>query len=809
VYASVIVDADAPGLSQPFTYRVPEELEGAVFEGACVAVPFSGREQVGYIVELAETPPEIGDIKDLIAVIPNACALNPPLFRLARWISEYYAAPLAHSVRAIVPEVMSATVSSTVRLRDSQKASAASPNQQRLAEVLADMGGEADVDALRARARVDKFSQALRQLKSRGAVEVVRSLALPKARPLVVRGLAITEDEELPEPDELVSRAPKQAAMLKELAEEGGPIRQAELRRRVGSSSSPARALVGKGFAKKVEMQVRRRPFEPESAGVPADLKPTGAQENALRIIGEGLSAGIPQTTLLYGVTGSGKTEVYLRSIADVLDRGGSCIALAPEISLTTHLMGAYASRFGDKLAILHSRLSVGERHDEWRRIESGEATVVLGPRSAVFAPVRNLGLVVVDEEHEPSYKQEHSPRYNARAVAEKRAGSENASVILGSATPAVETYYRAASGEIGLAVLGERIDGRPLPTVKPVDLREEFERGRRSFFSEQLRQAIADRLTQRQQVILFVNRRGYASFVLCRTCGYTPRCGNCDVSLTYHAGPRVLRCHHCNESLPAPTICPKCKGPHIRQFGVGTERVEEDARRLFPEASVIRMDSDTTRRKGSHARLLKIFREGEADILVGTQMVAKGLDFPNVTLVGVISADTALHLPDFRAAERTFQLLTQVSGRAGRGDVPGEAIIQSFLPEHYAIEAAVRQDYAGFYDQEVAYRRELGYPPFARLINIVSSDPIDGYAESRLRELASMLEERIPREAVDILGPAPAPISKLKGLYRWHLVLKDRGNSGLAGIVRDSLDSMPSAARVGLVLDVDPLTML
>jgi len=809
LYASVIVDADAPGLSQPFTYRVPEDLEGEVFHGACVAVPFSGRELVGYIVDLGETAPEIEDIKDLVAVVPYACALNPPLLRLARWISEYYAAPVAHSVRAIVPEVMSATVSSIVRLLDPERVSSSSPNQQRLVEVLADMGGAADADALKARARMDKFASALRQLRARGAVEVVRSLELPKARPLIVRGLAIAEDEEIPELDQLVSRAPKQAAMLKELAREGGPIRQAELLRRVDSSSSPARALVQKGLARKVQLRVRRKPFESRAADVRAGFTLTEAQENAVRAVAEGLSAGLPHTTLLYGVTGSGKTEVYLRSIADVLDRGGSCIALVPEISLTTYLAHAYASRFGDRLAVLHSRLSVGERHDEWRRIESGEAKVVLGPRSAVFAPVRNLGLVVVDEEHEPSYKQEHSPRYNARSVAEERARSEGASVVLGSATPAVETFHRAQSGEISLAVLDKRIDDRPLPAVRLVDLREEFERGRRSFFSEQLEEAVAERLTRREQVILFVNRRGYASFILCRTCGYTARCSNCDVSLTYHAGARMLRCHHCNESRPAPTECPKCGGPHIRQFGVGTERVEEEARRAFQEASVIRMDSDTTRRKGSVAKLLDTFDRGEADILVGTQMVAKGLDFPNVTLVGVVSADTALHLPDFRAAERTFQLLTQVSGRAGRGDVPGEVIIQSFSPEHYAIEAAARQDYASFYEQEIAYRQELCYPPFARLINIVSSDSVIGYAESRLRELASMLEARIPRETVDILGPAPAPISKLKGLYRWHLVLKDRGSPGLSRIVRDSLDSMPSTARAGLMLDVDPLTML
>ena len=812
MYASVIVDADAPGLSQPFTYRVPEELEGTVSEGACVAVPFSGRELVGYILELSETAPDIEDIKDLLAVVPDACALNVPLLRLARWMSEYYAAPLAHSVRAIVPEVMSATVRSTVRLLDPERVSRASPNQKRLVEALAAMGGEADADALRARSRIEQFSATLRQLKKRRAVEVVRTLELPKARPLIVRGLQVAEDEELPEPDELSPRAPKQAAILKELADSSGPVRQAELLRRVGSSSSPARALVDKGFVEKVDLRVRRRAFDLRTIPPAQVFTPTEEQEQALRIIGEQPAAGAAQTTLLFGITGSGKTEVYLRSIAQVLDRGGSCIALVPEISLTTHLMGEYISRFGDRVAILHSRLSVGERHDEWRRIESGEARIVLGPRSAIFAPVRDLGLVVVDEEHEPSYKQEHSPRYNARRAAEQRAGAEGASVILGSATPAIETFYRASTGEIKLAVLEKRIDDRPLPTARTIDLRQEFECGRRSFFSDELQESVAARLARREQVILFVNRRGYASFILCRTCGYTARCSNCDVSLTYHAGPKQLRCHHCNESHPAPTLCPKCGGPHIRQFGVGTERVEAEARAVFPNAFTIRMDSDTTRRKGSHASLLNAFREGRANILVGTQMIAKGLDFPNVTLVGVISADTSLHLPDFRAAERTFQLLTQVSGRAGRGDVPGEVIVQSFSPEHYAIEAASRHDYPGFYEREIAYRRELNYPPFSRLINIVSSDPVDGYAEDRLRELVRRIEDRIPTEMVDLLGPAPAPIAKLKGLYRWHILLKDRrpsGADGLQVIVKEALESMPPASRAGLTVDVDPQTML
>ena len=791
MYAGVIVDADAPGLSQPFTYRVPEELESAVFVGACVAVPFAGRELVGYIAELTETAPPLDEIKDLLAVILDSCALNKPLLHLASWISEYYLAPLAYSTRAIVPEAMTAGVTSTVRLLDPALISPASPNQHKLVDVLASLGGESDADILKARARIDKFAPTLRQLKSRGAVEVMRSLELPKARPRIVRGLELSDDEFPVE--ELESHAPKQAAILKELSKSDGPVRQSELLRKVGSSPGPARALVGKGLVGKTDLRIRRRAFDaPDALSEP--LTPTEDQRNALEIIRSS------QATLLYGVTGSGKTEVYLQSIADVLKQGRDCISLVPEISLTTHLMGAYISRFGDQVAILHSRLSVGERHDEWRRIESGEARVVLGPRSAVFAPVRNLGLIVVDEEHEPSYKQDNSPRYNARAAAEERAHNEDASIILGSATPSIETFRRAESGEIALAGLDKRIDDRPMPSVELVDLREEFEQGRRSFFSDRLKEVIEDRLGKQEQIILFVNRRGYASFILCRTCGYTAKCNNCAVSLTYHSAEKELRCHHCDASRPAPTTCPNCGGPHIRQFGVGTEKVEMEARELFPSASIIRMDSDTTRRKGSHARLLNTFREGNADILVGTQMIAKGLDFPNVSLVGVISADTSLHLPDFNSAERTFQLLTQVGGRAGRGDIPGEVIVQSFSPEHYAIQAAANHDYEGFYRQEIAFRQELGYPPFSSLINVVSSDPVDGYAESRLREWVSGLS--LP-ESVDMLGPAEAPLSKLKGLYRWHVVFKDRSGAGEAkNVLRGNTVS-------SLTFDVDPLSML
>lgn len=812
MFANVVVDTDAPGLSRAFTYRVPESMEGDVFAGACVAVPFGSREMVGYIIELTEVAPELKLIKDIQAVIHDACSLTPALLSLASWMSEYYSASLVASCRAIVPEVMSATVTSTIRLLNADAVHPASPAQQKLVKILVEMGGQADSDILKAKSGIDKYAPTLKQLRNRGAIEVARILELPKAKPMIVKGLKITEDEDLSELDEMLSRAPRQAEMMRELAKADSPIRQAELLRRIGSSSSPLKSLVDKGLAEKVEMRVRRQPYQLREVAPRPNYKLSSAQQDALRIIGEGFDSETPQTTLLYGVTGSGKTEVYLRSIQRVIDEGRSCIALVPEISLTIHLMDAYRSCFGDRMAILHSRLSVGERHDEWRRIESGEARVVLGARSAVFAPVPNLGLIVVDEEHESSYKQDHAPRYSARQAAEERARFEDAHVILGSATPSIETFSRASSGDIKMAVLDKRIDDRPMPTVTTVDLRAEFAEGRRNIFSEQLEDAISARLSRHEQVILFVNRRGHSSFLLCRSCGYTPKCDNCAVSLTYHAAQRILKCHHCDEQHPAPTLCPVCGGMHIKQFGIGTERVEEEVQKVFPEANVIRMDADTTRRKDAHSRLLDTFREGKADVLVGTQMVAKGLDFPNVTLVGVISADTSLHLPDFRAAERTFQLLTQVSGRSGRGNLPGETIIQSFSPDHYAIRAAARQDYLSFYGQEIAYRRELGYPPFAQLINIISSDPMDNYADEKLQAIKNRIGERMPPGAVSMLGPAPAPLSRLRGLYRHHLVLKMHDSEmreEVTSTLRSILNDTPSTTFSGITVDVDPLTML
>jgi replication restart DNA helicase PriA len=436
-----------------------------------------------------------------------------------------------------------------------------------------------------------------------------------------------------------------------------------------------------------------------------------------------------------------------MRAIEAVLARGRSAIVLVPEIALTPQLAGTFHERFGSRVALLHSRLSAGERYDEWRRVERGEARVVVGARSAVFAPARNLGLVVVDEEHENSYKQEESPRYHAREVACERARVAGCVCVLGSATPSVESFYRARTGEYDYIALTTRVEMRPLPSVEVVDMREELARGNRSIFSRALARAIRERLARREQVILFLNRRGHSTFVLCRECGHALRCPECDVALTYHAEEGRMRCHYCDHEEAVPDTCPKCGSSYIKYFGAGTERIEREVMRVFPQARVVRMDLDTTRTKRAHENIVNMFRGGEYDILVGTQMVAKGHDFPRVTLVGVVSADTCLNLPDYKAGERTFQLLTQVAGRAGRGERPGQVIIQTYAPDHYAVQRARDHDYLGFYEEEIRARRDLLYPPFVHLVLVVVSgeDPRD--VERYAISLGAAL--RVPQESV------------------------------------------------------------
>ncbi|MHB8156757.1 MAG: replication restart helicase PriA, partial [Desulfocucumaceae bacterium] len=511
-------------------------------------------------------------------------------------------------------------------------------------------------------------------------------------------------------------------------------------------------------------------------------------------------------------VTSSGKTEVYLRSIRRVLKKGKQAVVMVPEIALTPQMVSIFKGCFGDRVAVLHSALSGGERYDEWRRIARGEATVVLGARSALFAPLTRPGLIILDEEHENTYKQEETPRYHARDVALRLAGRFGAVALLGSATPALESFSRAQpGGPYRLLTLASRVEMRPLPKVQVIDMRDEIKAGNPGLFSRRMAEALRERLARGEQSILFLNRRGYATFVVCRDCGLAMKCPHCDISLTFHSGGQ-LKCHYCGYGLAAPGHCPDCGSKYIGYFGTGTQKVEEELLKVIPGARVLRMDSDTTARKGSHGRILGLFREGGADILIGTQMVAKGLDMHRVTLVGVINADLTLHIPDFRSAERTFQLISQVAGRAGRGELGGEVLVQTLSPDHYSVVFAARHDYISFYSYEMKIRRAMQYPPFSRLARVL----ITGGDEGAVKEMAEKWASVVASVAegmggIEILGPAVAPLSRIKDRFRYHLIIKSNSGNKLRELLKVAVGrgELKSGKILTVALDIDPLNLM
>jgi primosomal protein N' (replication factor Y) len=622
--------------------------------------------------------------------------------------------------------------------------------------------------------------------------------------PVASRGRQTTTGLEVVE-GAACARSPRAAAVVDYVrAHPGCP--PAQVTAATGASREVIRRLVRRGVLRAVAFPAAAAREQGRECAAPPTLTPQ--QEGAVRAVCEALAARRYRIFLLQGVTGAGKTEVYLRAVEQVLRLGRQALVLVPEIALTPLLVDLFRQRFGSGVALLHSGLAGGERYAEWERVREGRAPVVLGARSGVFAPLPRLGLIVVDEEHEPAYKQEETPRYHAREVALVRARQVNAVVILGSATPSLESYARAAVGEPYCVLeLPSRVWGRPLPGVHLVDMRQEFRAGHGGLFSRRLRELMAARLAAGEQVLLFLNRRGLATAVLCRECGSVLRCPRCGIALTYHRNG-VLRCHYCGFGRQAPRVCPGCGGHHLACLGHGTQAVEEEVRRLFPGARVLRMDRDTTGRRHAHGTIVRAFREGEADVLVGTQMVAKGLDLPGVTLVGVVDADRSLCLPDFRAAERTFQLLVQVAGRAGRGAVPGEVVVQTHNPDHYAIVCGAAQDYHAFAARELAVRRELGYPPYTSLIRLVVSSKNPARVEAAAADLRDALLEA-GAEPGAVLGPAPAVLARLRGVYRWQVMLR-----GPRPAIREACRAglavwYGRAGRsVRLAVDVDPVTM-
>jgi primosomal protein N' (replication factor Y) len=813
-YVDVLPD---PGraLGRLFTYRVPPELAGQLGPGAQVLVPFGPRTVVGVVVS-ARAATDLEEVKDVEAVLEGGLALTPDTLPLATWIAGYYLCDLGEALRLFLPQGGRYRITRHFRVTGEPAATAlrAHPDAGALLRGLEAAPKGLSLTALRQLAPAAQLSRGLRLLKSHGLVRERASLRAPQAgaRKLRLIELAVGREEIERYLGRMPSRLRGRAACLR-VAAESGPLAASELTTRAGASAAVVRALVKAGLLRTRMVPVRRTPWAQEvgSPAPPPEL--TGDQAEAVAAIAQAVQDKRHQSFLLYGVTASGKTEVFLRAIQQVVAAGRQAIVLMPEISLTAQAIGIYRGRFGDRVAILHSALSSGERWDEWQRIRSAEAAVIIGARSALFAPASALGLLVVDEEHETSYKQEQAPRYHAREVALRRGEMNCCPVVLASATPSLESFYQAQLGRHRLLRLATRVEQRPLPAVRVVDMRGRTTRP--PILSPPLRQALAARLQAGEQAILFLNRRGFATFVLCPACGQAVRCPDCGVALTFHQDQRQVRCHHCGLARAAPEVCSRCGSIQIRFSGFGTERVEKALADLFPSARAGRLDRDSVARKGAYVRIVGSFRAAETNVLVGTQMVAKGFDFPGVTLVGVISADTSLNLPDFRAAERTFQLLTQVAGRSGRGEKEGEVVVQTYQPDHYSVQSAAAQDYDAFYRHEIEIRRELSYPPFSQLVNLTITSKEADDAARRAEEVAAALRARAaaapsdaPGPPMSVLGPAPAPIARLRGRYRWHVLVKGRQGE-VTGAVREALATLRARPTAGLGVDVDPASLM
>jgi primosomal protein N' (replication factor Y) len=809
-------------VSTTFIYRLPPDLRELAQVGCRIVVPLGRKIVTGYIVDLLD---QLGDrinldesdIKEAREILDPLPLVTPELIELTRWVAEYYLAPWGEVIKAALPPGISPTIDPFLSLTplgqtEFQALSAEEPrsSRQRLLQLIGE-AGEISLAQLGARLGLAPATRLTSALERDGLVEIKQRSGTDFVKAKFQRRVRLVAQPEAVPETEGRKLSSAQTKVLAALAGHDS-LTFTDLLARAKVGSSAVTTLAKKKLVEVFEQRLRRDPLGKATWDQRQDYELTPDQERVLAEIDQPLRTRAYAPFLLHGVTGSGKTEVYIRAMRVALSLGRSALMLVPEIALTPVFSRRLRLHFADRVAIFHSALSRGERFDEWTRVRNGDARVVIGTRSAVFAPVKDLGLVIVDEEHESTYRQQDSPHYNGRDTAIVRAQKESAVVILGSATPSLESFHNAQTGKYRYLQMPSRLGNRPLAAAEIIDMRAAFARQRKpAIFSEELLQAIRKTHAKQEQSIILLNRRGYSSFVLCRSCGESIQCPNCDVTLTYHRNERVIICHYCNHREAAPLQCPSCAGKYIYYVGEGTQQIEEELKTLFPALRIARIDRDTSARRGFFEKSLLEFGAGTIDMLVGTQILAKGHDFPNVTLVGVISVDAGMALPDFRAAEKTFQLLTQVAGRAGRGDRKGEVLIQTYHPYHYALRHASAQDYAGFYEEEIRHRENHNYPPFVALASLLVHGPdltkVRADAGELRKELDSANEERLAR----ILGPAPAPLARLKGEFRVQILIKCRNRRELRKIIDNALKSL-AARKINLRainVEIDPVSVM
>jgi len=812
LYAHVIVDNKGHTTDMPFHYRIPLSLLECVKVGTRVAVPFgiSNRVLEGYVVGISpDCPVDPKKTKEVIDVIDQIPLFSEELVVLSKWMKERYLSTWADAIQCIMPSHIKKKGKRYLFLAEGTGEKKEIENYQKVINEIIKSKGKIEYGRLRTLTGIKRLHTVLNEMIEKGII-IERYVLDAPVKPKFQLFLKYDSEKDkwgLPK------NATRQKAVLSYLEKREQEIPCRQVIGETGCDMSVLYALEKKALVKIIKKRVERKPGIQTGLVEDRVLSLTSQQIKAVQKIQQMYMDGTREI-LIHGVTGSGKTEVYMKLIGETIKKGKKAIVLVPEISLTPQMVEWYNRRFRDRAALFHSKLSPGERLDQWEGIRRGNYDVAIGARSAIFAPLEDIGLIIIDEEHEYTYKSETSPRYHTRDIARQRCKYYDGMLVLGSATPSMETYHRAVTGEIGLVEMRRRVENRSLPCVEIVDMSEELRAGNRSVFSRLLKKEIQNTIDRNEQIMLLLNRRGYSTYVSCRDCGTVRKCPNCDISLTYHRQSNWLLCHYCGYKEKVPRYCKNCNSSKIKYMGTGTQKLETEVAEAFPKARVLRMDVDSTRRKGAHYKILKAFKDREADILLGTQMIAKGLDFQGVTLVGVILADYSLNIPDFRSAERTYQLLTQVSGRAGRGDAKGKVIVQTYSPGHYSIVTAKDQLYSDFYKNEIQIRKQFGYPPFSRLLNImVTGENVNEviYVCNNLKMLIKIGLKGIGDTGFQLYGPSPALHSKIKNRYRWQLIIKGTDMD----IIKEEIKKIrfkimqKSPKGVNIIMDIDPYNLM